>query len=184
MRKTGTLQTWNDDRGFGLISPLEGTQPVFVHISQFPKDGSRPTVGEKLTYIEASGSNKRPQATKVERTAFPKSRTPKAKTMVESESGSWLGTLLVIVLVTGALTFGYRQYEQYTLRLQLEALPASSAPIAASSTASNSKFTCDGRTHCSQMTSCAEATWYINNCPGMQMDGDHDGVPCEQQLCN
>ncbi|MBP5986700.1 MAG: cold shock domain-containing protein [Azonexus sp.] len=50
MRKTGTLQTWNDERGFGFISPLEGNTPIFVHISAFPKDGSRPTVGEKVTY--------------------------------------------------------------------------------------------------------------------------------------
>ena len=42
---------------------------------------------------------------------------------------------------------------------------------------------CDGRTHCSQMTSCSEATWFLRNCPGTQMDGDGDGVPCERQWC-
>ncbi|MFP3355353.1 excalibur calcium-binding domain-containing protein, partial [Pseudoalteromonas sp. SIMBA_153] len=45
-------------------------------------------------------------------------------------------------------------------------------------------FSCDGRTHCSQMTSCAEATYFINYCPNTKMDGNHDGVPCEQQWCN
>lgn len=45
-------------------------------------------------------------------------------------------------------------------------------------------FTCDGRKHCSQMTSCAEATYFSNNCPGTKMDGNHDGVPCEKQWCN
>ncbi|MDO9359336.1 MAG: excalibur calcium-binding domain-containing protein [Polaromonas sp.] len=34
------------------------------------------------------------------------------------------------------------------------------------------------------MTSCAEATWVLKNCPGTKMDGDGDGIPCEQQLCN
>jgi hypothetical protein len=33
------------------------------------------------------------------------------------------------------------------------------------------------------MTSCAEATWFLKNCPGVEMDGDRDGVPCEQQWC-
>lgn len=42
---------------------------------------------------------------------------------------------------------------------------------------------CDGRTMCSQMTSCAEATWFLNHCPGVKMDGNHDGVPCERQWC-
>jgi len=44
-------------------------------------------------------------------------------------------------------------------------------------------FRCDGRTHCSQMHSCAEATFFVNHCPGVKMDGNHDGVPCEQQWC-
>jgi hypothetical protein len=43
---------------------------------------------------------------------------------------------------------------------------------------------CDGRTHCSQMTSCEEATFFLKNCPNTKMDGNNDGVPCEQQWCN
>jgi hypothetical protein len=42
---------------------------------------------------------------------------------------------------------------------------------------------CDGREYCSQMTSCAEATWFLKHCPGMKMDGDGDGIPCEKQWC-
>lgn len=52
------------------------------------------------------------------------------------------------------------------------------------STQPASSFSCDGRTHCSQMTSCAEATYFTNYCPNTKMDGNHDGVPCEQQWCN
>ncbi|AVO54359.1 excalibur calcium-binding domain-containing protein [Ectopseudomonas mendocina] len=44
-------------------------------------------------------------------------------------------------------------------------------------------YSCDGRTHCSQMTSCAEATFFLRNCPGTKMDGNNDGVPCERQWC-
>lgn len=47
----------------------------------------------------------------------------------------------------------------------------------------DSRFTCDGRTHCSEMTSCDEATWFIRHCPGTEMDGNNDGVPCERQWC-
>jgi hypothetical protein len=45
-------------------------------------------------------------------------------------------------------------------------------------------FKCDGRTHCSQMTSCLEAKYFLSRCPGVKMDGDGDGIPCEEQLCN
>ncbi|AMN68800.1 hypothetical protein AK825_06100 [Psychrobacter sp. P11G5] len=46
-----------------------------------------------------------------------------------------------------------------------------------------SSFSCDGRKHCSQMTSCAEATYFTNNCPDTKMDGNNDGIPCEKQWC-
>lgn len=36
---------------------------------------------------------------------------------------------------------------------------------------------------CSQMTSCAEATYFIRSCPDTEMDGDNDGRPCESQWC-
>jgi len=49
---------------------------------------------------------------------------------------------------------------------------------------SSAQFHCDGRTMCSQMTSCVEATFFLQNCPNTQMDGDHDGIPCERQWCN
>lgn len=46
------------------------------------------------------------------------------------------------------------------------------------------KYKCDGRQYCSQMTSCAEATFFLKNCSDTKMDGNHDGVPCEKQWCH
>lgn len=43
-------------------------------------------------------------------------------------------------------------------------------------------FKCDGRTHCSQMRSYDEAVFFLRNCPNTQMDGNHDGEPCERQF--
>jgi hypothetical protein len=39
---------------------------------------------------------------------------------------------------------------------------------------SEPSFSCDGRQHCSQMSSRAEAVYFINHCPNTKMDGDHD----------
>lgn len=44
------------------------------------------------------------------------------------------------------------------------------------------QFKCDGRTHCSQMSSYEEALFFLRNCPGTQMDGNNDGEPCERQF--
>jgi hypothetical protein len=55
--------------------------------------------------------------------------------------------------------------------------------FAISLNASNSKYRCDGREHCSQMKSCDEAKFFLKNCPNTKMDGDNDGIPCENQFC-
>lgn len=50
-------------------------------------------------------------------------------------------------------------------------------------TAVSGSFRCDGRKYCSQMTSCAESKYFLAHCPGVKMDGDNDGIPCEEQWC-
>ena len=54
----------------------------------------------------------------------------------------------------------------------------------AAKNALDGKYHCDGRTHCSHMKSCEEAEFFLKNCPTVSMDGDNDGIPCEQQWCN
>ena len=40
-------------------------------------------------------------------------------------------------------------------------------------------FSCDGRQFCSQMNSRAEVNFFHKNCPNTKMDGDQNGLPCE-----
>jgi hypothetical protein len=62
------------------------------------------------------------------------------------------------------------------------AVPATTHSLPAETQTSTS-FKCDGRTHCAQMTSCEEATFFLRNCPDVKMDGNNDGIPCEKQWC-
>jgi uncharacterized membrane protein YsdA (DUF1294 family)/cold shock CspA family protein len=50
MRFKGTLAEWNDDRGFGFITPAEGGARVFCHISAFQERSGRPAPGKVVTY--------------------------------------------------------------------------------------------------------------------------------------
>ena len=43
-------------------------------------------------------------------------------------------------------------------------------------------FTCGAKRYCREMTSCAEARFYLNSCGFSRLDGDRDGTPCES-LC-
>lgn len=45
------------------------------------------------------------------------------------------------------------------------------------------EFRCENKDRCPQMTSCEEAMFYLDNCPWPMMDGDGDGIPCEDQWC-
>lgn len=61
---------------------------------------------------------------------------------------------------------------------------APSAKSVSATTAVTAGFSCDGRKSCSQMRSCDEAKYFLAHCPGVQMDGDHNGIPCEKQWCS
>jgi endonuclease YncB( thermonuclease family) len=40
-------------------------------------------------------------------------------------------------------------------------------------------MTCGSKQYCKDMSSCAEARFYLTNCGVTSLDRDHDGVPCE-----
>jgi len=63
--------------------------------------------------------------------------------------------------------------------------PTAPVPVTTStqpSTPSTTGFTCGSKKTCGQMTSCAEAKFYLNNCGVSSLDRDKDGIPCED-LC-
>src|SRR5512137_478223 len=50
MRQQGRLTEWNDERGFGFITPRGSGERIFVHISAFPLDKGRPIAMDLVTY--------------------------------------------------------------------------------------------------------------------------------------
>ena len=96
---------------------------------------------------------------------------------------------LIFLLIVVAAFQVYSKYQGHLPDLAGNPFSSSaSEPVVSSGSRSENagspSFNCDGRTHCSQMTSCEEATFFLRNCPGVKMDGNHDGVPCERQWCN
>ncbi|WP_068546557.1 DUF1294 domain-containing protein [Thalassotalea crassostreae] len=64
MRHKGKLTQWNDDKGFGFITPMIKGPQVFVHIKDFEHRGTRPVVGQVITYQLSKDKQNRPCAIK------------------------------------------------------------------------------------------------------------------------
>lgn len=95
---------------------------------------------------------------------------------------------LLVVVVAAVLGWqwfkGYHRESAVVGEPELAQAQDSVAFLLTQSNDQRSTFVCDGRERCSQMTSCAEATYFLKHCPDTKMDGDKDGMPCEDQWCN
>lgn len=173
MRIEGTLTKWNDDRGFGFVTPTQGGAEIFAHVSAFPRDRQRPSIGERLTFEIGMGKDEKQQARNI---LCPTRPTEKPYRLSEpgrrSDKPGLFGRLIPLGMVVALGAYGYNAYTQ-------RATPQTAQTVQSSVAAAPSHFHCDGRQHCSQMRTRAEAEYFLSNCPDTKMDGDDDGIPCE-----
>ncbi|MBO2581319.1 DUF1294 domain-containing protein [Shewanella algae] len=71
MKYKGKVSHWQDDKGFGFISPNDGSERVFLHIKSLSLSGRRPQVGDVLTFDITLDDQGRRQAKQV---FFPEDR--------------------------------------------------------------------------------------------------------------
>ena len=174
------MAKWNDDRGFGFITPAQGMSDIFVHVSAFDRRTARPQLNELVSFETEVGPDGKLRAVRVmrpgEQRLFHRARQSKLHRSRHRLSGK-VAALLAVAAI-GTYSFG--KYQAHVFEAQTDFSSASRPTFQSDFAAS---FQCDGRMYCSQMSSCAEATFFLNHCPNTKMDGDHDGIPCEQQLC-
>lgn len=181
MRSHGTLTKWNDDRGFGFITPAKASADIFVHISAFPRDGVRPRLYELISFEVEAGADGKQRAVRVWRPGQKAATRPTRPVGKDHPKRTWARGVLTLLVVVALGAYGYSQYANHS---SPAGVVESTRVTPAGLVSRPSPYSCDGRTMCSQMTSCAEATFFIRSCPNTQMDGDGDGVPCESQWCN
>ena len=184
MRTHGTLTRWNDARGFGFITPALGSDELFVHVSAFPRDDNRPHVGELISFEIETRDGKR-CAVRVMRPGGQLSAASRRAASTQARSG--LSPAVLALLVVAAIAvFGYTRLRLHTANAPTVMATSPTPTITPSPTIaiSSSTVDCEHHARCSQVHSCAEARFYLKQCPGAQMDGDQDGEPCEQQWCH
>lgn len=48
--QTGTISTWNDEKGFGFITPKSGGKDIFAHIRDYSREHKPPMKGLEVCY--------------------------------------------------------------------------------------------------------------------------------------
>jgi cold shock CspA family protein len=201
----GVLLTWNDQRGFGFIFPEHAheNEKIFIHISAFGKISRRPKEGDIIYYrlqirsnhknkysaVNASiegvkSDNRIPTAhhSKLRNNSVSTHRkTSKRLSRKPAKKGISLMQFIVGFMVC-LLIFVYGISKMISPASKMEESWIEPPVLSSHSESSHSQeYYCAGKVYCSEMDSCEEARYYLHNCPDVKIDGDGDGMPCEQQ---
>ena len=99
-RRQGRVAQWNDERGFGFITPDAGGPRLFAHVSAFPR-GQRPAGNDLVTFAAHTDERGRPAAADIRYVGrrVPRTDTSGLTQAVVVTAGFF--TLLVVLVVVG-----------------------------------------------------------------------------------
>ena len=96
MHAKGKITSWNEERGFGFITPDTGGKQLFVHVKSFNNRNRRPEINQLITYSLSIDKQGRPYAVKAVLAGV---RSPQ-KTKRKNTSLSVIGAAIFLIIVS------------------------------------------------------------------------------------
>ena len=96
MRQKGVITKWDDERGFGFITPSNGNADVFLHVSSLSHGEKRPALNDQV-YFNTKNKNGKVQADNVSYRSFKKGTRSYAVTIRTLIVFIFLGLLYLCV---------------------------------------------------------------------------------------
>ena len=174
MRLQGRVIEWNDERGFGFVVQNGASARTFLHVSAFRNSRLRPLMGCLVTYEIRRDDKGRLQATAAELVG--------GKPSKHSSAGAFSSAVVGLAIL---LLLGYLGYVWFSNPGRTNSESAYPIGLVRDGLKPHQAFKCTPeKNSCSKMASCDEAMFHQQQCKVPGMDGDRDGIPCEQQWCN
>ena len=173
------ISNWNDAKGFGFAEA--NGKKYFVHRSALGPISRNPKAGDTVIVTQFEETPKGPRISSgvlegVPLRQFQEKRTPYVPSYYRKRKMK--AALMLLLIVVPIMLVAYCQEHSFNQKSSQSAAVATPKNTGGA----EARFHCDGRTRCSQMNSYEEALFFLRNCPGVQMDGDGDGKPCEYQF--
>lgn len=106
-RQAGRITEWNDDKGFGFVTPHQGGQRAFVHVKAFQTGSRRPLEGDLISYETTTDARGRANAARArfagQRIQLAPPRTPGSSSSLRRIPRRWLGALALLGVVAAAV---------------------------------------------------------------------------------
>jgi len=182
MRFEGRLKSWNTERGFGFIEPVDGGQDTFLHVSAVPTSLRPPKVGQQFTFEVTLSRDGKKRAANVGVAVAPRSRhAPRVATPAKWSPASALAIpLFLAIYVAVAATRGVSiwfaiAYVGFSVVAVLAYALDRSAAVAGCVLRSNPCCF-------SALSAGGPEAWWLNRCFGTSRarprSEGHSGAPC------
>lgn len=102
MRAIGKIASWNDEKGFGFITPSAGGKQTFVHIKAFSNRSRRPEINQVVSYSLSSDRQGRPCAVNATLAGDRLPQTKRKKNGALPIAGATLFLVFVVISVVSA----------------------------------------------------------------------------------